>query len=954
MKYGSRYNRKILKQIEVVADAIEQRSETFAAMDDEQLMGYTDVLRKRLADGETEIDILADAFAAVREAATRVLGMRHFHVQLMGGVALYMGKIAEMGTGEGKTLVCTLPVYLWALRGKGVHVVTVNEYLANRDSQWMGRIFRYLGLQVGVVLSGQSMAVKQAMYNCDITYGVGSEFGFDYLRDNMVKTLSGKVQRGLACALVDEVDSILIDEARTPLIISGAKNRSQEEEDELKMYAQCDAFVRTLQGSTRRQEESKLEQVSRRLGGAETQEDGDYEVDDKGRTVVLTNQGMEKALSYFGVEDLADVDGLHHILNQCLVAHFIKKRDVDYLVRTREGKDRNGRKYSIDEIVIIDEFTGRLMPGRRYGDGLHQAIEAKEGVTVRAESVTYATITYQNYFRLYDTLAGMTGTAKTEEEEFATIYGLSVVCIPPNKPLVRVDENDRVFVTHAGKIRAIVAEIQACYQRKQPVLVGTVSVEKSEELSRELKRVGVPHNVLNAKNHEKEAEIIAQAGKKGVVTIATNMAGRGTDILLGGNADYMARTKTNAMFYKGDYPPALMADAMGSGVCLSKNPEEIRKFNKVRTAYQGYLRTFRQETDAEKAEVVALGGLRVIGSERHESRRIDNQLRGRSGRQGDPGSSVFFLSFDDDLLRLWSQNMAGLLARMRFAEDVPVALKFVARRIEQAQARIEGSNFAGRKQLLEFDNVLSDQRAAVYADRDKILAGEDIHQDILQLFPKGVAGLLQDYFADENIEDNWDVQRLNYVLERYLVPRGSQLVTSAMAQSEDFEGLVALVTKTAIEAYEEKCNQYNSQCPAMVERNLIPPQWSFADVERFVMANVVDNKWIQHMQDMDALKEGVSLRSSRYEPVVAYSKEGYELFEAMVADIQKSVIKELMCYNATPTIEVRLRARRMGFAGNLVVDRKGQAVRAVTKVGVNDPCPCGSGKKYKNCCGRRH
>jgi len=926
-------NKRQLKKLERLANLIEGLAPTFAAKTDAELRAYTDVLKGRLKEGATTDDLLPEAFALVREAATRVLGMRHFHVQLLGGIALYQGRIAEMCTGEGKTLVATLPAYLLALEGNGVHIVTVNEYLAMRDSEWMGQVYRFLGLTVGVIYSQQPFDEKKRMYACDITYGTNNEFGFDYLRDNMVKSKMRKVQRELRYALVDEVDSILIDEARTPLIISGPTNETNEE------YVKANLFVRGLDAPTmeRRPEEDKLSKLGRALTGEALEEDGDYVIDEKENTIRLTDAGVAKAEAFYGLENLSDGENLQlqHIINQALIANYLKKRDVDYVVN--DG-----------EVIIVDEFTGRLMIGRRYSEGLHQAIEAKEGLQVRNESKTYATITFQNYFRLYRRLSGMTGTAKTEEQEFQTIYGLDVVCIPTNLPVRRVDENDRLYKTKKGKIAAIVADIRACYEKGQPVLVGTVSVEKSELLSKELHRTKIPHNVLNAKNHEKEAEIVAQAGKKGMVTIATNMAGRGTDILLGGNPAFSTRAKLAALGYSAE----VIADV--SGVLNTAADDELHR--KAKEEYDKYYALFKKDTDAEKQVVIGLGGLRIIGTERHESRRIDNQLRGRAGRQGDPGSSVFYLSMEDDLLRIFGgETIYNMADRLNLPEDMPITVKMLTNQIERAQQRIEDRNYSIRKHVLAYDDVMNKQREVIYGEREKVLSGVDIHEEILKMIPEVVAGVVMEVVDYSEDFRNWDYQKINEYLEARILPPGTNAVDQVLAAELNIDHVIDGVLAKVLECYQTKIDNFNRDAKIWAANNDKPFAPTFADIERDYMLRVVDSNWIDHIDNMDALRKGIGLRQyGQRDPVLSYQQEGYEMFEAMIANIRETVVIELMRINPQFDLQPKPQVKLRDYPENLVTNEQGQAVRKEAKVGRNDPCPCGSGKKYKFCHGKNN
>ena len=887
-------SRRSLKKIGAMADKIIALSPKYEAMTDEELRAQTDVLKGRLSAGETLDNILYDAFAVVREASYRVLNMRHYKVQLMGGICVHQGRVAELKTGEGKTLMATLPAYLNALAGKGVHIVTVNDYLAKRDADWMGKIHRFLGLTVGVNVHDMTDAEKRAAYNCDITYGTNNEFGFDYLRDNLKKRLPDMVQRDLDFAIVDEVDSILIDEARTPLIISAPGDKSSQ------LYIDVDRFVRTLKNEE------------------------DFTIDIKEKSVQITESGAAKAERFFHIENLADAEHaeLNHHIQQALKAHHIFKRDNDYIVQD-------------NEIIIVDEFTGRLMIGRRYSEGLHQAIEAKEGVVVRSESKTHATITFQNYFRLYRKLSGMTGTAKTEEEEFKTIYGLDVLEIPTNRPMIRQDLHDVIYSTEKGKIRAIIADIKEHHEKGQPILVGTVTVEKSEAISRALLRERIKHNILNAKNHRREAEIIAQAGQKGAVTIATNMAGRGTDILLGGNPEYLARQDLRNQGYSDD-------DIEMAVSFVQNVPDDIKA---LREKYNELLLKHKEVTDEEKEEVTALGGLRIIGTERHESRRIDNQLRGRAGRQGDPGASIFYISLEDDLAeRFGGERLKGAYSFFKVDEDTPLSAKMLSRAIENAQRTIEGRNFGIRKHIIQYDDVLNTQRQVIYEERMKVLRGENIHQDILNLIPDYVADVVAAAVPDKDKPATWDAEKINVALENRALPRGTAFLTQEEIGKWDYQYMVDECVKKVIECYEEKIARYK-------EMNI-----DFTVVERDVLLSSVDRFWIDHIDAMDKLKRGISLRSyANEDPINAYKREGMEMFEDMTASIQETTVRILL--NAEIRVEEPApkpapRPINYSFGGGGSAPQKAAPAKAAAKVGRNDPCPCGSGKKYKNCCGK--
>ena len=892
-------SRRSLKRIRAQAEDILELSPKYEKMTDAELKEQTTVLKGRLEKGETLEDILNDAFALVREASFRVLNMRHYLVQLMGGICVHQGRVAELKTGEGKTLMSTLPAYLNALTGKGVHLVTVNDYLAKRDAEWMGKVYRFLGLTVGVNVHELTDDQKREAYNCDITYGTNNEFGFDYLRDNLKKRKADMVQRGLNFAIVDEVDSILIDEARTPLIISGRGEKSST------LYVDCNRFVKTLKA------------------------DVDYELDIKDKVVQITEEGAKKAEKFFGIENLADIEHaeLNHHIQQALKAHFIFKRDTDYLV-------------SDGEIVIVDEFTGRLMIGRRYSEGLHQAIEAKENVTVRNENKTHATITFQNYFRLYTKLSGMTGTAKTEEEEFRTIYGLDVLEIPTNRPVQRIDLPDVIFSTESGKLKAIIKEITERHAKGQPILVGTVTVEKSEEISRWLIKNKIKHNILNAKNHKREAEIIAQAGKKGAVTIATNMAGRGTDILLGGNPEYLAKQDLRNEGVSEEL--INMATSFVQDVS-----DEVKE---VRAKYQEYYAEHAKITDKEKEEVLELGGLHIIGTERHESRRIDNQLRGRSGRQGDPGSSLFFISLEDDLAkRFGGERLQSIYRLFKMDDDTALQSKLLSKSIENAQRTIEGKNFGIRKHIIQYDDVMNTQRQIMYEERMKVLRGENVHQDVLNLIPDFVENIISENVNKGQEPSSWDKDKLNRALEAKALPQGTEFITDEILEKWDYDYIVEKTVEKVIECYEAKI-------AAIEEDNEGRPQSEhidFHDFERFIFLQVVDKKWIDHIDAMDRLKRGISLRGyAQEDPVIAYKKEGLDMFEEMTASIQDEVTLLLL------KSEIRRKEREeekpadlVASGGSLGSESRGPIVKTGT-IGRNDPCPCGSGKKFKNCCGK--
>jgi len=876
--FGTRSQRE-LKKIQPTVDKILAMEAEYAALSEEALKGKTAEFKARLANGEELDDLLPEAFAAIREAGWRVLGMKPYPVQLIGGIILHQGRIAEMKTGEGKTLVAILPCYLNALTGRGVHVVTVNEYLAKRDSEWMGKVYRYMGLTVGLIIPGMKPAERRESYAADITYCTNNELGFDYLRDNMAIYKSELVQRGHAFAIVDEVDSILIDEARTPLIISGKGEESS------KLYEMADQLVSTMR-----------KQVFAKTEDKEVQDnyDCDYFVDEKSRSVSLTASGIAKAERFFGIENLSDSENttISHHINQAMKARGVMKKDIDYVVK--DG-----------QIIIVDEFTGRLMYGRRYSDGLHQAIEAKERVKVASESRTLATITFQNFFRLYGKLSGMTGTALTEAEEFAAIYSLDVVEIPTNKPIARIDRPDVVYKTEAGKFRAIVQQVKECNAKGQPVLVGTISIEKSEILSKLLKREGIKHNVLNAKFHEQEALIVAQAGKFGAVTIATNMAGRGTDIMLGGNADFMAKSELR----KKEVPEELLAEA--DSHAETANPEILA----IREEYQRLLQHFRGEIASEAQRVKDAGGLFIIGTERHESRRIDNQLRGRSGRQGDPGESRFYLSLQDDLMRLFSSDrVMGMMDTLGIDEDTPIDAKILSGAVENAQKSVESRHFRSRKSVLEYDNVMNTQREVIYAQRQKVLDGEDLRENILSM----LRGVLDGYEAD-------DLRRF----EGLFFPKGS------VTDDPDVDALYEL----ALNTYEKK--------EAAVTPSVM------RELERVVMLRVVDEYWMDNIDAMDDLKQGIVLRAyGQHDPVIAYKEEGFQMFEAMINAIREETVKRMFMVQLRPQMEVKRQkvARELGTSAPDKTVKKQPVRTAATKVGPNDPCPCGSGKKYKKCC----
>ncbi len=898
---------KELRAIKPIVDKIEALDGEYSKLTDEQLKAKTPEFKQRIANGESLDDILPEAFAACREAAWRVLGMKPYRVQLIGGIILHQGRIAEMKTGEGKTLVATLPAYLNALAGEGVHIVTVNDYLAKRDSEWMGKVYRFLGLTVGLVIHDIQPKDRKASYAADITYGTNNEFGFDYLRDNMAIYSSELVQRGHSFAIVDEVDSILIDEARTPLIISGQGDKSTQ------LYTVVDAFVAKLKGQRVASVDTKEEE--------DPDLDADYVVDEKARTVTLTARGIAKAEQQFQVANLADPENttLSHHINQAIRARGLMRRDIDYVVK--DG-----------EVIIVDEFTGRLMYGRRYSEGLHQAIEAKEGVTVARESKTLATITFQNYFRLYGKLSGMTGTAMTEEEEFGTIYSLDIVEIPTNKPVQRVDHPDVVYKTEAGKFRAIVNQIEECHKKGQPVLVGTISIEKSEELSAMLKKRGIKHNVLNAKFHEKEAEIVAQAGKLGAVTVATNMAGRGTDIMLGGNAEYLAKAELR----KAGLSDELIAESTGYA---DTDNEEILNARKMFAEAEA---KYKDEIKAEADQVRAAGGLFILGTERHESRRIDNQLRGRAGRQGDPGESRFYLSLEDDIMRLFgSERVMGMMEKLGVDEDTPIDAKILSNAIENAQKQVESRNFQTRKTVLEYDDVMNTQRKVIYEQRRKVLDGENLKESVQAMLSTVISTEVQAHMGELKHMDaeNWREVCAQF---RGLFLRPDEFkFTDEELQQYDAQALTDLLQERASDIYARK------------EAELGEPL--MRELERVMMLRVVDEYWMDNIDAMQELRQGIGLRAyGQNDPVVAYKKEGYEMFESMIAAIQAETIRRIFLARVqvgATTVKRERVAKVTGESAGSDGTVKKQPVKKGQKVGRNDPCPCGSGKKYKKCCG---
>ena len=914
--FGS-YSDRELKRIYPIADAIERLDGEYSKLSDDELRAKTDEFKTRLGKGETLDGILPEAFAAVREAAWRVLGMKPFRVQLIGGIVLHQGRIAEMKTGEGKTLVAVLPAYLNALTGEGVHIVTVNDYLARRDSEWMGKVHRFMGLSVGLIVHGLTNDERRAAYNCDITYGTNNEMGFDYLRDNMALYKEQMVQRGHAFAIVDEVDSILIDEARTPLIISGQGDESTD------LYRQADDFVSRLKKVVYASVDEK-EEESEDL-------DADYVVDEKAKTATLTAHGIAKAERAFNLENLADIENatlVHHI-NQALKAHGIMKRDIDYIVK--DG-----------EIIIVDDFTGRLMLGRRYSEGLHQAIEAKEHVDVQQENKTLATITFQNYFRLYGKLSGMTGTAATEAEEFEAIYKLDIIEIPTNKPVIRIDDPDVVYKNEAGKNRAIIEQIVSCHEKGQPVLVGTISIEKSEYISSLLKRRGIPHTVLNAKYHEKEAEIVAQAGKLGAVTIATNMAGRGTDIVLGGNAEFMAKTDLR----KAGFDEAVIAEATGYA---ETDNEDILA---ARRLFAEKLAGHKEVTNAEAEKVKAAGGLFILGTERHESRRIDNQLRGRAGRQGDPGESRFFLALTDDIMRLFgSERIMGMMEALNVDEDTPLDHKMLSNAIEQAQKTVESRNFQTRKTVLEYDDVMNQQRNIIYGERRKVLDGEDIHEQILGMVREFVKGTVMDGLGGTAAESQQQIDNALQPFEKLFMRRGTISI-------DEFKGFARP------EALTERVEQLAEAVYAKREAAFGPGPNDLPlmrEIERVVMLRVVDEYWMDHIDAMSELKRGIGLRGyGAVKPIDAYKQEGYEMFESMVHGIREETVRRIYTVQVRAAQPIERKAVAKNAAANVGGEPvKKKPVKKAPKPGRNDPCPCGKMKadgsrrlKYKECCGR--
>ena len=915
MKLFKTYSEKEVKRVMPIVNKINSLEPEMEKLTDHELREKTNYFKKQLADGKTLDDILPEAFAVVREASKRSLGMRHFDVQLIGGIILHQGRIAEMKTGEGKTLVATLPVYLNALEGKGVHVITVNDYLAKRDSEWMGKLYKFLGLSVGLVIAGMEPQAKQKAYAADITYGTNNEFGFDYLRDNMVIYKNQLVQRGLHYAIVDEIDSILIDEARTPLIISGRANESSD------LYKKADSFVRKLEAKVIVEEDVKdFEQ-------AEDNEKYDYIVDLKAKSASLTQKGIKKAEEFFGLENFNDLENstlVHHV-NQALRAHGVMKKDIDYIVK--DG-----------EVLIVDEFTGRIMYGRRYNNGLHQAIEAKEKVKIADESKTLATITFQNYFRMYDKLSGMTGTAMTEEAEFEEIYNLDVVAIPTNKPMVRKDENDVIYKNENAKFRAVIESVKESHAKGQPVLIGTISIEKSEKLSKLLNEARIPHEVLNAKSHEKEAMIIAQAGKFGAVTIATNMAGRGTDIMLGGNSEYLAKEEMK----KNKVPEYLIEE---SNTYYETDDQDILR---AREQFKKLVTKFEDDIKEEKQKVIAAGGLKIIGTARHESRRIDNQLRGRSGRQGDVGESKFYIGLDDDLMKIFGGDaITKVYNTLGADEDMPIQSRIISRAVENAQKKVEGRNFSIRKNVLKYDDVMNAQREIIYKQRREVLDGEDIHGNILNMI-KTIADETVDMFTEGEDGKSVNVEALNTEITNQF---GLDMKEFIKENENNSKAIVEELEKQALDKYQSK------------EDEITPEK--MRELERVVMLKVVDEKWMNHIDNMDELKDGIGLRAyGQQDPVVKYRVEGMDMFEEMVADIKTDVVKILMnIRKQNGDVKRQEAAKITGAALEAIQSVDGgkkintpehsqTVVNEGPKVGRNDPCPCGSGKKYKNCCGK--
>ena len=897
------YSQRELKRIRPIADKVMALDEDMQKLTDAELKAKTQEFKTRIANGETLDDLLPEAFAVMREASWRVLGMKHFYVQVIGGIILHQGTIAEMKTGEGKTLVSTLPAYLNALTGKGVHIVTVNDYLAKRDSEWMGKVYRFLGLEVGLIIHDLSNDERRAAYNADVTYGTNNELGFDYLRDNMVTYKEEMVQRGHNYAVVDEVDSILIDEARTPLIISGMGGDANE------LYTVADQFVKRLKKLVVTEHDDKQ---------LDEDVDADYIVDEKAKTAALTDSGIAKAEQFFNIENLSDPDNMkiqHHV-NQALQANGVMHRDQQYVVK--DG-----------EVMIVDEFTGRIMPGRRYSDGLHQAIEAKEGVKVEKESKTLATITFQNFFRLYNKLSGMTGTALTEEAEFQEIYNLDVVEVPTNKPIARIDYPDSVYKTENGKFHAVIEKIKECHEKGQPVLVGTVNIDKSEKLSGMLKREGIKHEVLNAKFHAKEAEIVAQAGKKGAVTIATNMAGRGTDIILGGNAEYMAKHE----LVKAGMTDELIVEA--TGFAETDNEEIIE----ARRMYKEYLDKFKAELKGEQEEVRELGGLFIIGTERHESRRIDNQLRGRAGRQGDPGASKFYLSLEDDLMRIFgSDRVKAMVDRLGLEEDEAIEAKLLSNSIENAQKNLEGRNFDSRKHVLQYDEVMNTQRKIIYKQRQAVLDGEDVSGTIKNMMAAIIDSAIDDYIGISDIPEDWNLRALTEFANTNLAANGEFEIKDDELDSIAKDDIRDRLNEIAEKRYQEQEELFGD---------------NMREIERVILLRVVDTLWMDHLDEMEHVKREIGLRAyGEHDPVVEYRNVGSELYDGMLEAIKRDTVRYILTVKPRPQVEIKREqvAKPMDTGSDGSLGK--QPVRIKKAPGRNDPCPCGSGKKYKQCCGR--
>ncbi len=904
-KIFGNYSEKEVKRLLPLQSKVLSLDEEYQKLTDAELKNKTNEFKERLALGETLDDILPEAFAACREGAWRVLGMKHFPVQILGGIVLHQGRISEMKTGEGKTLVATLPAYLNALSGKGVHIVTVNDYLAKRDSEWMGKLYRFMGLSVGLIIHGMTPDEKKEAYNADITYCTNNELGFDYLRDNMVVYKEQRVQRGHNFAIVDEVDSILIDEARTPLIISGKGEKSSD------LYERANRFAKNLKMV-------KVVETDNKATDEQQNFDGDYVVDEKAKTCVLTPEGVKKAEAYFDIENLNDSENItisHHI-NQAIRAYGIMKRDVDYVVK--DG-----------EVIIVDEFTGRLMFGRRYNEGLHQAIEAKEGVKVASESKTLATITFQNFFRLYSKLSGMTGTAMTEEQEFREIYKLDVIEIPTNKPLARIDEEDVIYKTEKAKYNAVIEKIEECHKKGQPVLVGTVTIEKSELLSSMLKRRGIKHNVLNAKHHDKEAEIVAQAGKEGAVTIATNMAGRGTDIMLGGNAEYLAKAELRHQGLSEE----LIALSTGFGETDDAEIIAARKeFGRLNSE-------FKAEIAPEAERVRKAGGLCIIGTERHESRRIDNQLRGRAGRQGDPGNTQFFISLEDDLMRLFGgERVYNMMDSLKLEEDTPLQFKMLSGAIESAQQKVEGRNFAARKNVLNYDDVMNKQRELIYEQRNKVLDGEDVKTNVISMINSTIDSAVKLYLNDDTVHDNWNIEGLRQYTAGWLTGRDDLKFTASELAETSADEVAEMLKNRAYEIHASKEKEYGND--------------KMREIERYILLRAVDTHWMDHIDAMDNLKQGIGLRAyGQHDPVVAYRNESYDMFSAMTDNIREETAKYVLSVVIRSEQEIK-REKVAQEVDTGAPDGKGRTVKGKGVVGKNALCPCGSGKKYKRCCGK--